>query len=853
MLTASYDLQWLGVLSGSDNFSSAQGISDAGQIVGDSYVADANGIPGQEKAFSWTASSGMTDMGALNGNAAYAWDVNNSGDITGWYHYPVSSPGTTAGGGYYEWAYVARNGVPQTIPGYAQIGMHSVAYGVNDNHIVVGHADMPNSPGLGEAFSYDGATLRFLGTLGGKWSYAMDINNSNVIAGFADTGLNPTNQPGVYVSRYHAAIWNNGVIQDLGTLGSDSYAYKINDLGQAVGSSIGTDNQYHAFVWDGTQMTALPGLTGNSEALSINNQGQIVGDTGNWLNSTAFVYESGAVYDLNSLVNGGVGADKLMRANDINNLGQIVGFGVHNGHKEAFLLTPAGVSSATGGISATAQANPTPAVPALTVTGGTFVFDGTAHEATANVYSADGATPVSGSITLTYDGSTTPPTNAGVYAVVATFVSVDPNYGNATADAMLTIQRATPEFSNLSSPEMTSGAAQTLVSGHIAAAGVAPAGENVTVTLNGVAQLAQVDASGDFNTQFDASSLPAGSYKISYEFSGSANFNAAASASSVLIVHAPANGSVSTELELESSTPVSAPGQPVTLSAQVTADGVAGLDPPGGVVTFSEGDVVLGTATVDGGFATLSLPFASVGQHVISASYSGDAHYAASTASLVQTVQYAVLEAGDAPGTFVLAVGASAYRDVIHVETWNRGTVDAYHVELEGKAAGQTAYEYDTSAKAPGEIVEIVVYDAGANDRVSIETHHANIPVRYVGGTGHNGSSSGSIASHPEQHADAAVQESHATASTETIDAVMTEWGSHALSVGNSGEQHGRDVPDRFDVNDLETQYDRATDAVHAAHLQQSDQRHHAAAQESERFQTSAANAALVVGKTLKK
>ncbi len=417
----------------------------------------------------------------------------------------------------------------------------------------------------------------------------------------------------------------------------------------------------------------------------------------------------------------------------------------------------------------------------------------------------------------------------------------------------LTIQRATPEFSNLSSPEMTAGAAQTLVSGHIAATGVAPAGENVSVTLNGVAQSAPVDAKGDFNTQFDASSLPAGSYTISYEFSGSANFNAAASASSVLIVHAPADGSMSTELELESSTPVSALGQPVTLSARVTVDGVAGLNPPGGVVTFSEGDVVLGTATVDGGTATLSLPFDSVGQHVISASYSGDAHYSASTASLVQTVQYAVLETGDAPGTFVLAVGASAYRDVIHVETWNRGAIDAYHVELEGKAAGQTAYEYDTSGKAPGKIVEIVVYGAGAEDRVSIETHLAKVPVRYVGGAGDNGPSSGSLATLPEQHADATVHESHAPTATDTIDAVMTEWSSHSHSVANSGEQHGRDAADLFDVKDLETQYDRATDAVHAAHLQQGDQRPHAAVQESERFQTSAANAALVVGKTLKK
>src|SRR5262249_5462829 len=58
-----YDVQWLGTLSPADNFSGAQGINDLGQVVGNSYVQDANGIPGPGTPFLWTSTGGMTSLG----------------------------------------------------------------------------------------------------------------------------------------------------------------------------------------------------------------------------------------------------------------------------------------------------------------------------------------------------------------------------------------------------------------------------------------------------------------------------------------------------------------------------------------------------------------------------------------------------------------------------------------------------------------------------------------------------------------------------------------------------------------------------------------------------------------------
>lgn len=84
------------------------------------------------------------------------------------------------------------------------------------------------------------------------------------------------------------------------------------------------------------------------------------------------------------------------------------------------------------------------AKPTIAVGGGPFTYDGTAHAATATALGTDGVTPVSGTFTYTYDGSATVPTNAGTYAVVASFTSSDPAYANSVGTGMLTIGQATP-------------------------------------------------------------------------------------------------------------------------------------------------------------------------------------------------------------------------------------------------------------------------------------------------------------------------------------------------------------------------------------------------------------------------
>ncbi len=85
----------------------------------------------------------------------------------------------------------------------------------------------------------------------------------------------------------------------------------------------------------------------------------------------------------------------------------------------------------------------TPAPPTISVVGGTFNFDFNPHPATATAVGVDSVTPVAGSFSFTYNGSTSPPVNAGSYAVVATFTSSDFDYLNGTGTATITIPDST--------------------------------------------------------------------------------------------------------------------------------------------------------------------------------------------------------------------------------------------------------------------------------------------------------------------------------------------------------------------------------------------------------------------------
>ncbi len=91
-----------------------------------------------------------------------------------------------------------------------------------------------------------------------------------------------------------------------------------------------------------------------------------------------------------------------------------------------------------------------------------------------------------------------------------------------------------------------------------------------------------------------------------------------------------------TVTHLSSSANPGSPGQPLTLTATVTA---TGGPVPGGVITFTQGATILGTVPLSGGgTATLTTSALPPGSDPITASYGGSAVDMSSTASLTQAV-----------------------------------------------------------------------------------------------------------------------------------------------------------------------------------------------------------------------
>jgi len=157
----------------------------------------------------------------------------------------------------------------------------------------------------------------------------------------------------------------------------------------------------------------------------------------------------------------------------------------------------------------------------------------------------------------------------------------------------------------------------------------------VITTLGSGTVIWDGDAKDD-GEAFVSSSVPlaVGTYTITAHYSGDSNYSAATSTVMTLTVtRAP------TTTSLTSSGP-SVYGQSVTFTATVTT---SGSGTPTGTVTFLDGTTAIGSGTLNGsGVATFSTTSLTAGTHSITAAYSGDTNFNASTSSpLTQTVNKA--------------------------------------------------------------------------------------------------------------------------------------------------------------------------------------------------------------------
>jgi N-acetylneuraminic acid mutarotase len=127
-----------------------------------------------------------------------------------------------------------------------------------------------------------------------------------------------------------------------------------------------------------------------------------------------------------------------------------------------------------------------PQPPTLNLYYNYYVWDGTPHPAYATAVGTDGITPVDGTFTFTYDGSTTPPTAPGTYALIANFTSNDPGYVNSVAQGTVIISPAQTKLTVTGGGTITYDGNPHPVSASTAGIdGVTPVPGTFSITYNG--------------------------------------------------------------------------------------------------------------------------------------------------------------------------------------------------------------------------------------------------------------------------------------------------------------------------------------------------------------------------------
>jgi probable HAF family extracellular repeat protein len=214
-------------------------------------------------------------------------------------------------------AYTWRNGSVNGYDGYPGLGTFAEAS--NGAGLVVGQASRAGVPG--HAAKWEGGQFQDLGSLAGDsfGSEARQVNESGWIVGKTQIADN-----GIFPSR--PFIYRNGVMQDLGPIGIPSLdnnggvATGINNVGQVTGFFVDVEsNNKRAFFWsDATGMQMLANV--NMFAYDINDAGQIVGnlpDVGGLPFGVGYVWQNGSYTELGTAI----------YPQSINNQGVMVGFG----------------------------------------------------------------------------------------------------------------------------------------------------------------------------------------------------------------------------------------------------------------------------------------------------------------------------------------------------------------------------------------------------------------------------------------------------------------------------------------------------------------------------------------------
>lgn len=232
-------------------------------------------------------------------------------------------------------------------------GVSSAVTWISPNGLISGFSEngeidpLVGFPVFHGVFWYDGKIFDLMPLNGGYESWANAVNDQGQAVGFASNAIYDPNSLQGLVTETRAVRWQNGVPEDLGTLGgTDAEALYINDKGQIVGQSYAVDSitpppppndfcndtplTLYAFFWEKGNMVNLGTLGGHCAfAYALDNYGRVVGEStiDGDADDHAFIWEQGKMMDLGTL--GGTHGSAAW----LNDSGEVVGSSTNEGNE----------------------------------------------------------------------------------------------------------------------------------------------------------------------------------------------------------------------------------------------------------------------------------------------------------------------------------------------------------------------------------------------------------------------------------------------------------------------------------------------------------------------------------------